>query len=108
VGKAYKHSTPVFTDKMKYLVFRPDWNVPPSIARGELLPAVQRDSNYLAKKGFDVVDARQSVVGSETVTPEMIQQIRAGKLYIRQQPGPKKCTRPGEVHLPKRLQHLHA
>ena len=89
VGKAYKHSTPVFTDKMQYLVFRPYWNVPLSIARGELLPAVQRDSNYLAKKGFDVVDARQNVVGSETVTPEMIQQIRAGKLYIRQQPGPK-------------------
>ncbi|HWW18192.1 MAG TPA: L,D-transpeptidase family protein [Candidatus Saccharimonadales bacterium] len=89
VGKAYKHSTPVFTEKMQYLVFRPYWNVPPSIARGELLPAVQRDSNYLAKKGFDVVDARQNVVGSETVTPEMIQQIRAGKLYIRQQPGPK-------------------
>jgi L,D-transpeptidase YcbB len=89
VGKAYNHSTPVFTEKMQYLVFRPYWNVPPSIARGELLPAMQRDSNYLGKKGFEVVDARQNVVGSETVTPEMIQQIRAGKLYIRQKPGPK-------------------
>jgi murein L,D-transpeptidase YcbB/YkuD len=88
VGKAYNHSTPVFTNKMQYLVFRPYWNVPSSIARSELLPAVQRDSNYLAKKGFEVVDARQNVVGSGTVTPEMIQQLRAGKLFIRQKPGP--------------------
>jgi murein L,D-transpeptidase YcbB/YkuD len=88
VGKAYNHSTPVFTNKMQYLVFRPYWNVPSSIARSELLPAVQRDSNYLAKKGFEVVDARQNVVGSGTVTPEIIQQLRAGKLFIRQKPGP--------------------
>lgn len=89
VGKAYGHSTPIFVDQMEYLVFRPYWNVPYSIAKGELLPGIARDPDYLTKKGFEVVDSRQNVVGSGTVTEEMLEQLRAGKLFIRQKPGPK-------------------
>jgi murein L,D-transpeptidase YcbB/YkuD len=89
VGKAYGHSTPIFVDQMEYLVFRPYWNVPYSIAKGELLPGIARDPDYLTKKGFEMVDSRQDVVGSGTVTEEMLEQLRAGKLFIRQKPGPK-------------------
>jgi L,D-transpeptidase YcbB len=89
VGKAYGHSTPIFVDQMEYLVFRPYWNVPYSIAKGELLPGIARDPDYLTKKGFEVVDSRQNAVGSGTVTEEMVEQLRAGKLFIRQKPGPK-------------------
>ena len=28
VGKAVRHQTPVFAKDMKYIVFRPYWNVP--------------------------------------------------------------------------------
>ena len=31
VGKAYGHQTPVFADDMRYLIFRPYWDVPMSI-----------------------------------------------------------------------------
>jgi murein L,D-transpeptidase YcbB/YkuD len=89
VGKAYNHSTPVFIDSMQYVVFRPYWNVPLSIARAELLPGLQKDPAYLAKKGFQVVDAQQNVVAAGNVPPEMIQKIRSGGLFIRQNPGPK-------------------
>jgi murein L,D-transpeptidase YcbB/YkuD len=33
VGKSYGHDTPVFSDAMEYVVFRPYWEVPPSIIR---------------------------------------------------------------------------
>lgn len=89
VGKAYKHSTPVFTESMEYVVFRPYWNVPNSIARSEFLPALIRDPDYLSKKGFEVVDARQKVVAAGTVSSAILEQLRAGKLFIRQLPGPK-------------------
>jgi L,D-transpeptidase YcbB len=89
VGKAYNHDTPIFIDRMEYIVFRPYWNVPYSIAKSELLPGVSRDPDYLTKKGFEVVDSRENIVGSGPVTPDMLQQIRAGKLFIRQKPGPK-------------------
>ena len=67
VGKAYDHDTPVFSDTMEYAVFRPYWSVPNSIAKGEFLPRIIRDPDYLAKKGFEVVNNRQQVVTSGTV-----------------------------------------
>ncbi len=89
VGKAYGHDTPVFGDSMAYVVFRPYWSVPYSIARAEFLPKITRDPDYLAKKGFEVVNSKQDVVTSGTVTPEFLEQLRSGKLFIRQTPGPK-------------------
>ncbi len=89
VGKAYGHDTPIFSDTLEYVVFRPYWSVPYSIAKAEFLPRIARDPDYLAKKGFEVVDSRQDVVTSGTVTPEVLEQLRAGKLFIRQTPGPK-------------------
>ena len=89
VGKAYGHDTPVFSDTMQYVIFRPYWSVPYSIARAEFIPHIVRDPDYLAKKGFEVVDSRQNVVTSGTVTSDVLEQLRAGKLFIRQTPGPK-------------------
>jgi murein L,D-transpeptidase YcbB/YkuD len=89
VGKAYGHDTPVFGDSMAYVVFRPYWSVPYSIARAEFLPKITRDPDYLAKKGFEVVNSKQDVVTSGTVTPEVLEQLRSSKLFIRQTPGPK-------------------
>jgi murein L,D-transpeptidase YcbB/YkuD len=48
-----------------------------------------RDPDYLEKKGFAVVDSRQQVVASGPVSSDVLQQLRAGKLFIRQNPGPK-------------------
>jgi L,D-transpeptidase YcbB len=89
VGKAYGHDTPVFSDTMEYVVFRPYWEVPYSITRAEMVPHIVGDPDYLAKKGFEVVDSRQNVVSAGTVTPEVLAQLRAGKLFVRQRPGPK-------------------
>ena len=89
VGKAYGHDTPVFSDTMQYVIFRPYWSVPYSIARAEFIPHIVRDPDYLAKKGFEVVSTRQDVVTSGTVTSDVLEQLRAGKLFIRQKSGPK-------------------
>jgi len=89
VGKAYDHNTPVFEDSMQYLVFRPYWSVPYSIAKAEFIPKIVRDPDYLEKKGFAVVDSRQEVVASGAIPSDVLQQLRSGKLFIRQNPGPK-------------------
>jgi len=90
VGKAYGgHNTPVFDDTMEYVIFRPYWEVPPSIIRAEMIPHMVRDPDYLASKGFEVVDSKQNLVSDGTVTPEVLAQLRAGKLFVRQKPGPK-------------------
>ena len=87
VGRAFGHKTPVFTDTMRYVVFRPYWEVPPSIIRGEMIPHIVRDPDYLEKKGFEVVDSRQNVVTEARVSAEVLSQLRAGKLFLRQKPG---------------------
>ena len=89
VGKAYGHNTPVFSNMMEYVVFRPYWDVPYSITRAELVPHLLRDPDYLVKKGFEIVDSHQNVVAGGTVSSEVLGQLRAGKLFIRQKPGPK-------------------
>jgi L,D-transpeptidase YcbB len=89
VGHAYSHDTPVFADMMEYVVFRPYWSVPYSIARAELLPKIEKNPKYLAAEGFSVVDASQNVVTAGEVSPEQLAELRAGRLFIRQNPGPK-------------------
>jgi len=89
VGKAYGHDTPVFSDTMEYVVFRPYWEVPYSITKAEMIPHIVRDPDYLAKKGFEVVDRKQNVVSAGAVTPDVLGQLRAGKLLVRQKPGPR-------------------
>ena len=88
VGKAYRHETPVFERDMKYVVFRPYWNVPPSIRRSEIVPAIQRDRNYVANKGYEVTMAQGAVVTAGLINDETLQQLRSGKLQVRQKPGP--------------------
>jgi murein L,D-transpeptidase YcbB/YkuD len=88
VGKAYRHETPVFERDMKYLVFRPYWNVPPSILRSEIVPAIRKDRDYIAKKNYEVVTPQGSVVTSGTISDDTLQQLSAGKLMVRQKPGP--------------------
>jgi L,D-transpeptidase YcbB len=48
IGKQF-HETPMFTATMTYVVINPYWNVPPSIARAEILPKVRADPGYLAR-----------------------------------------------------------
>jgi murein L,D-transpeptidase YcbB/YkuD len=88
VGKAFHHKTPVFEKDMRFVVFRPYWNVPPSIQRSEIVPAVQKDRDYIAKKGFEVVTPAGQVVTSGPITDEVLAQLRSGKLEVRQKPGP--------------------
>lgn len=55
VGRAYDTETPVFSETMKYLVFSPYWEVPTSIATGEIRPAASRDASYLASRHYQLL-----------------------------------------------------
>jgi len=58
VGAEYDgRSTPVFSDSMAYVVFRPYWNVPQGIAARELWPKQRADRGYFARNGYESVRA---------------------------------------------------
>ncbi len=43
------HSTVIFSGVLDQVVFSPYWNVPASILKNEILPAIARNPNYLAR-----------------------------------------------------------
>lgn len=88
VGRALKTQTPVFADQMRYLVFRPYWNVPRSITRNETLPAIARDPGYLAKHDMEIVQGESDAARVLPPTPESIAMLQAGSARVRQRPGP--------------------
>jgi L,D-transpeptidase YcbB len=86
VGEDYNHQTPMFEGKIQYLVFRPYWTPTPNILRKEIIPELEKNPSL---DGLELVGASGKVVSSGTVTPAMLQQVRAGQLTVRQPPGPE-------------------
>lgn len=62
VGKPETPTPHSVKSKINYMLIYPYWNVPYSIAWKEILPAVKRDTSYLRRKGFEVVDYHGKVL----------------------------------------------
>jgi L,D-transpeptidase YcbB len=86
VGKVVgDHDTPVFAHMMRYLIFRPYWNVPHDIVEKELMPHIRASGvGYLASHNFEVTDSKGNIQTGITA-----QQIEHGGLQVREKPGPK-------------------
>ena len=88
VGRDYRR-TPVFSDRMTYLVLSPYWNVPPSIAVQDKLPLIKKDPGYLAKQNMKLFQGW----GAETreIDPWSIDWSRINannfSYRLRQEPG---------------------
>ncbi|HEX6627004.1 MAG TPA: L,D-transpeptidase family protein [Gemmatimonadaceae bacterium] len=68
VGQEYQDkATPVFADSMETVVFRPYWNVPPTIAAKEIFP---KGGAYMASQNMETFNDH-------------------GRTGVRQRPGPK-------------------
>ncbi|MBK6470444.1 MAG: L,D-transpeptidase family protein [Betaproteobacteria bacterium] len=87
VGRAHASRTPLFSEPMRRIEFSPYWNVPPSIARKELVPQLRRSPAVFASLGYEFVTAGGQVVTS--LRPELLDAVLAGNARIRQRPGPK-------------------
>ena len=87
IGKAYGHKSPVFQKDIQYVVFRPYWEVTPSIQRNEIVPHILKDANYIARNNFEVVTPKGEVVTDNQVSPEVLEGIKSLHLMVRQKPG---------------------
>lgn len=82
-------ATPVMSDEISYLEFRPYWNVPRSITENELLPRVARDLSYLRRNHFEVIDGWSEP--ADVLNPSAVdwEAVRHDFPYrLRQRPGP--------------------
>ncbi len=84
VGQAVNHKTPVFSATLQHLIFSPYWDVPPSIARKELLPKARRDAGYLTRNHYEILNLAERRLPNTSVS---LDAVAAGRARIRQRPG---------------------
>ena len=89
VGRALKTQTPVLFEEMRYLVFRPYWNVPLSIVRNEILPTLTNDPGYLQRNDMEIVRGAGDDAQAVAASNENLAALRESGLRLRQRPGPK-------------------
>ncbi len=89
VGNAMNTQTPVLVATLRDVIFRPYWNVPRSIVRHEVLPAIARTPDYFSKNAMELVDGQRDDSAVVPPTPANIGRLRQGEVRIRQRPGPK-------------------
>ena len=88
VGNVKNH-TPILLNRIKYIVFNPTWNVPPSIVRNEMVAKMKSDSGYLAKNQYVLL--KGSYLSRDTVNPADVDwsEITAANFpyHVVQKPG---------------------
>jgi murein L,D-transpeptidase YcbB/YkuD len=71
VGQGFEDkATPVFSDSMEYVVYRPYWNITPDIQAKEIAPKIASDPSYMDRENLEYYKD-------------------GGVTRIRQKPGPK-------------------
>ena len=110
VGKHYR-KTPVFSSYIKYIELNPYWNIPPSIAKKDILPKLKTDLGYLSYQQIRVFDGWKS--NARELDPAQIHwtEITAGQMggfSLRQDPGPKNLLGRVKFVFPNRFSvYLH-
>lgn len=109
VGRPYRR-TPVFSDRMRYLVLNPYWDVPTKLAVEDKLPLIQKDAGYLAAMGFTVYAGWSG--GQQAVDPATVDWSSLGRgnfpYRLRQDPGPKNALGRVKFMFPNRFNvYLH-
>ena len=90
IGK-FQHQTPVFSDKIRYIEFNPYWNITPSIAGNEELPALKKNNRHLVDRHVRLFsswleDAEE--LDSTKIDWKMISRNKMAQFKLRQDPGP--------------------
>jgi murein L,D-transpeptidase YcbB/YkuD len=104
VGKPYAR-TPVFSEKMKYVVLSPYWNVPPNIANNEYLPKLKRNPGVLSREHIRVFNAAGGEVDPYSVNWSALSRM---PFSLRQDSGGKNALGKVKFMFPNRFNvYLH-
>jgi L,D-transpeptidase YcbB len=86
VGQRYR-KTPVFSDRMTYLVINPTWTIPPGILEEDKLPLIREDPDYLARNNIQVLASDGRVVDPSAI--DFTAMTGRTALRFRMDPGPE-------------------
>jgi murein L,D-transpeptidase YcbB/YkuD len=99
------HDTPMFVRLMRYVVFRPYWNLPPSIVKKEIVPHIEKNGlGYLPNNDYEVYKNDGTVVTKYTA-----KDLEHLRYNVRQKPGPKNALGLVKFMLPNEYDvYLHS
>jgi hypothetical protein len=66
VGKK-QSPTPVLTSKINKIVANPYWTVPRNISRNEIIYKIRKDSTFLQRNGYMIINNKEEVVDNEVI-----------------------------------------
>jgi murein L,D-transpeptidase YcbB/YkuD len=79
--------TPTLKAEIRRVIFRPYWNVPTSILRGEILPLILKDPGYISRNQMEIAEPTAAGLRPVPTTAASIEGLRSGALRLRQRPG---------------------
>ncbi|WP_276501573.1 L,D-transpeptidase family protein [Terrimonas pollutisoli] len=59
--------TPLLTSAISDMITYPQWTIPTSIIVKEILPGLKKDTNYLARKGYTLIDNNGDIINPADV-----------------------------------------
>lgn len=87
VGKEFRE-TPVFNDRMTYIVFSPSWTVPPTILQKDVIPELLKGPEYLKKKNMKLLRTDGSIIAYSDIDWSKVTKNNF-PYVVRQVPGPE-------------------
>lgn len=99
VGRSYTR-TPVFVAQIDEVIFQPYWDVPSSILHKEVLPKIRKNIDYLERHHFEIVRGGGDDALIVAPDPAALEALAAGRLRLRQRPGPDNALGPVKFVLP--------
>ena len=88
-----EHHTPIFSNKVSFIVLNPYWLIPDNIVKKEFIPRILKNPNYLAQRGYEVrKNYKLNHPPIDTSKIDWARVLRTGqtrKYKFMQPPGPK-------------------
>ncbi len=110
VGQTFpQKNTPVFMADLRYVVWRPYWDVPASIMRKEVLPRLRKDLAWGTKEGFELVRGQSDNSPVVPLSAAALDELQRGALRLRQRSGQDNALGLVKFMLPNRFNvYLHS
>jgi murein L,D-transpeptidase YcbB/YkuD len=88
-----EHHTPVFSNKISFIVLNPYWLIPDSIVKNEMIPKIIKNPKYLEERGYEVrknyVLSRPPIDTKDIDWAKVLRNKQTKRYKFMQPPGPK-------------------
>lgn len=107
-----KHPSPIFSNKISYIVLNPYWKLPESIVQKEVVPAMIKNPNYIKKQGLEAHrtwEENSSVMPLDAINwSDYLEEGKSFPHRLMQPPGPRNALGKIKFKFPNRFAvYLH-